>query len=1078
VHSTQTFTHEHCILFFCCIINTLQAQTNIQAFHRCGQTFVTWMESPMAQTYRIYRHAQPISLSNLAQAQYIVTLGQGSGRHITEEWRNNGFYTVVQTRFIIQDMGAELADGTGLMPYTTQVGETGYAYYAVTRVQDGQEILDIQSGINSTQSAVNEIVAEPCAVKVWQSQDGLSAVYTQFVDIKNWNITYDGFAYNYAVMKPQGYNPTQQYPMVIDLHCWGCRYNVTTENGSLFGIPVIYVYPDDAGRTWWFGFSKTHQYRPQWPDSNYGIPSEPATSGPIVNYTEQRVLRILDDIDKMGGYNYDPNRIYMWGNSMGGSGVISMASRYPDIIAAGYSSIGVTNYQVSHWNDVCSYLWGPTSLDLPVEIKGKHAQKIAQYSGQSVWDWQNAQLQMTQRMGDEMAYLATAHGDADIYVEWWNQGEPWYHIMQNTARRGGSGWTQNNGGHDWMNFKGTNLNWGWLTNQGEQWNFKKNYSFPAFTHLSSNTWTHHNLNVQYACPWNYAFQGEIIDTPTDWSVLLKMADNPSFASNFNPLQVDSATVDVTPRRLQQFHTAAGKAFSWNYKDDASGAILASGNLVADAFGLVTIPNLKLKKTARRLSIHAEDNVVLPTCNAPQNLTAISTQAHDVSLLWSVSMDAFHQNLRYRKVGTSNWQSLTLGTEITTILHNLDSCTMYECQIQSQCAGGLLSDFTQILNFSTDCPPSPNCDAPHNLLLVEANENTASLHWSASSDALHQTFQYRKTGALTWISMTLGSENTTTLVHLDSCSTYECRVQSQCAGGLTSDFTPVFVFHTDCPPPPVDCIAPHNLSLVGATTTTASLHWVANLDAFHQNFQYRKLGETIWQNITLGIENSLTLFHLDSCAHYEVQVQSICEAGLTSDFTPILTITTDCVPHEPLVCEHPFGLSLMDSAATQIGLAWAINNAATSYKIRYRPHNTTNWQMATSLNNSLTINDLLSCTYYETNIKAVCDTTESVWSATYIFKTLGCIIATENINGAEKVYIFPNPANDFLNVQNIGFLPINYELVNILGEKVQSERIFKGKSEFQINLKTLVAGSYFLILKNEKGEAVVKRFLRS
>jgi predicted peptidase len=1059
------------------IYTTLQAQTNIQAFHRCGQTFVTWTESPMAQTYRIYRHTQPISLSNLAQAQYLVTLGQGSGRHITEEWRNNGFYTVVQTRFVIQDMGSELADGTGLMPYTTQLGEEGQAYYAVTRVQDGQEILEIQSGINSTQVAVNESVAEPCAVKVWQSQDGLSAVYTQFVDIKNWNITYEGFAYNYAVMKPQGYNPNQQYPMVIDLHCWGCRYNVSTSGGALFGIPVIYVYPDDAGRTWWFGFSKTHQYRPQWPDSNYGIPSQPATSGPIVNYTEQRVWRILDELDQMGGYNYDPNRIYLWGNSMGGSGVVTMASRYPDLIAAGYASIPVTNYQTTHFSNECSVMWGIPALDLPVEIGGKHAQHLTQYSGQSIWDWQNTQLQNQQRMGDEMAYLATAHGDQDIYVEWWTQGEPWYKQMQDSTKRGGSGWTQHNGGHDWMNFKGTNLNWGFLTNQGAQWNFKKNYSFPAFTRFSNNTWSNHNLNIQYACPWNYDFLGQIIDTPQEWSVLLKLADHPSFSSQFN-VPLDSAKVDVTPRRLQQFQVTAGASYFWEYKDEITGTKIADGAVTADGFGLITIPNLKLKNQARRLTIKTDGIVVTPTCAAPQNLTAISTQAHDVSLLWSINMDALHQNLRYRKVGTSSWQSLSLlGNQITTILHNLDSCTMYECQMQAQCVGGILSDFTDILTFSTDCPPPPNCDAPQNLLLVEANESSASLHWTASSDALNHNFQYRKMGSSTWISLALGIGNTTTLVHLDSCSTYECRVQSRCIGSLLSDFTPIFIFHTECPPPPVDCIAPHNLMIAEVTLTTASLTWAANLDAFHQNFQYRKIGEITWQNITLGIENMLLLTNLDTCAHYEVQVQSICVAGLLSDFTPILTFATECTMIEPIVCDSPFGLILMDSAATKVGLAWADNFNATNFLVRYKPHNTSTWQTTTSTINSLTINNLVSCTYYDANVNAQCDTTESAWSANYIFKTLGCVIAENSLILKEKIVLYPNPADDFLNVKSEIFVPLKYQIVNILGEKVKNGVLINEKTEFQIELKELVSGSYFLILENLKGESVVKRFLR-
>jgi hypothetical protein len=169
--------------------------------------------------------------------------------------------------------------------------------------------------------------------------------------------------------------------------------------------------------------------------------------------------------------------------------------------------------------------------------------------------------------------------------------------------------------------------------------------------------------------------------------------------------------------------------------------------------------------------------------------------------------------------------------------------------------------------------------------------------------------------------------------------------------------------------------------------------------------------------------------------------------------------------------------LMDSAATQVGLAWADNNNATNYTIRYRPHNATVWQIATSSTNSLTISDLLPCTFYETNVKAICDTTESVWSATLVFKTLGCINGVNSFKLEEKIVLFPNPVDDFLNVKSEGFIPEKYEIVNILGEKVKNGVLIDEKTEFQIELKELVAGSYFLILENRKGESVVMKFVR-
>jgi hypothetical protein len=84
---------------------------------------------------------------------------------------------------------------------------------------------------------------------------------------------------------------------------------------------------------------------------------------------------------------------------------------------------------------------------------------------------------------------------------------------------------------------------------------------------------------------------------------------------------------------------------------------------------------------------------------------------------------------------------------------------------------------------------------------------------------------------------------------------------------------------------------------------------------------------------------------------------------------------------------------------------------------------------------------------------------------------------KTVTFTDKIILFPNPAGDFLNVKTEKFIPQKYEIVNVLGEKISSEAILGVKTEFQIDLKNLVSGIYFLILANDKGENLIRQFVR-
>ena len=110
--------------------------------------------------------------------------------------------------------------------------------------------------------------------------------------------------------------------------------------------------------------------------------------------------------------------------------------------------------------------------------------------------------------------------------------------------------------------------------------FRRNRSYPAFGNSSINNDPgpgdpkvgdmEGGINLGFT--WN-----QVVDEATRWSATLS-----------NDLCQAEMTVDVTPRRCQKFKPAAGAKCAWS--NTAGG----SGEVVADAYGLVTIRQVKIK----------------------------------------------------------------------------------------------------------------------------------------------------------------------------------------------------------------------------------------------------------------------------------------------------------------------------------------------------------------------------------------------------------------------------------------------------------------------------------------------------
>ncbi len=133
---------------------------------------------------------------------------------------------------------------------------------------------------------------------------------TGFIDRK---VTIRNTAYRYQVYVPADFNPSQKWPVIVFLHdnaARGVDGLRQTETGlasvirrDRARVPAIVVFPQAN------------------PSSRWSSPT-----------MQEQVLACLDAAARE--FNGDADRVYLIGYSMGGQGVLRLASRWPDRFAA------------------------------------------------------------------------------------------------------------------------------------------------------------------------------------------------------------------------------------------------------------------------------------------------------------------------------------------------------------------------------------------------------------------------------------------------------------------------------------------------------------------------------------------------------------------------------------------------------------------------------------------------------------------------------------------------------------------------------------------------------------------------
>ena len=619
--------------------------TGLQVFNHSGQSFLTWQEdtSVTGEGYNVYRSTSPITTANIAQAQKL-TAKWGPLNDNTSHNALTGEYA--PANYVIQDLGTALSDDQGLFVYTTQPGEAGNVYYAVTEVINGVEDQTLTASVNALASSLAETIAAPQAVFVSQINNGNGRVYTQYMDYANWNPTFEGYAYNYSVALPVNYDPNVAWPMRLMPHAYGERYRV--ESNSDFGWPVIEVFPDDGGartghiNTWWYGFSADH---------NYITDGDIPTSGHIENFTEQRLFQMMDQV--RANFNVDPQAIHIQGNSMGASGALALGMRYGDYFSWIYASLPMTNYATNPlFQGQLESLWGTQASNLPIVNKGPYASRLTKYNNTGVYDWMNLQQMAGVMRAEPMALLMVGHGKIDDVIDWQTQGAPIVAALNN-ARVAFTAENRNNWDHNWMGFDFQNTAmFGVPDGVKSDWIFRKDAALIGFSNASGSGPLvspltgddFYNFALDWSVPWNN-FGPAMVDTANQFSVTLRS-------------RAGAQTADITPQRTLAFKVAPGQSVTWQNTDLTTNQVLQSGTVTADSSGLVTIPGVQvLTGNGNRLALNAVSSG--PVVQSPVGTTPLLSP----TITWSASSGAATYDVFVKNLTTG--QSPVIQSTVTT-----------------------------------------------------------------------------------------------------------------------------------------------------------------------------------------------------------------------------------------------------------------------------------------------------------------------------------------------------------------------------------------------------------------------------
>ena len=502
--------------------------------------------------YRIYRSKQKITPDTLPDAQLVgeadvLCAYDQSMKVITS--KGEYYDKREQPASIIPTYCIE--EGKSIMPgeafYMHTPAEEGAFYYAVTVVMDGTENT---AAISDANSLPNPITEKPGPIKpVFQ--------YISEHDYRGRHYTNHKY---YCWPAPPCSSLPTQHPQVVTL-----SFPATFKNGGGLQVGNLEGLPGDDFMALEFqdrfGFGGHIAY-------NQGVGTLLSVKDSRVDYFSERYVQYLLAW-VFERFNIDRKRVQTYGLITG------FAMRHPELVKmhrSGPFEIDC-DLKFNHAAPALMGMYGPPELAMTTD-------------GIKAWDLADIGAQFRRDPAKDVPYfVATIFGkESGHAIEYGWQDDP-------------KGWAALRDGRQC--FVGA---WGGgtidpaLSSLLARWPADK--SMPAFSNCSLDDYPGNGdpsdgdvrgqINGHLA--WDY---DSIVEKPDRWEMTVFLGST---------ARAETCTVDITPRHCTAFKPKAGEKFKWTNTVLADGKLVATGELTADKWGLLTISQTVVTKGKNRIVI--------------------------------------------------------------------------------------------------------------------------------------------------------------------------------------------------------------------------------------------------------------------------------------------------------------------------------------------------------------------------------------------------------------------------------------------------------------------------------------------
>ena len=597
--------------------NVPQQVTGVNAFHRAGQTFITWkeiedlvgkdavkwrdlkalldrMDKTREVRYCVYRHTDPITADNIHGAERIATVRPLScwnvnGRNIERPiddtiaskyflgWgHGNPFGRATPDgrygldcpvdRLGIRDGEKPLPRGTGLYVHTPDAA--GDAYYAVVTSVNGTQNTKDFSAANALTRPVAEVkgAGEPVLQgelprpPFW-SYPGKRLHHVRWVAPPLVNLPSQ--YYNWSVALPP--KLTNGHALELCFHrdrgsYWRTHYRIERDS-------IVLCPHDFPVATWWYGY---HESLGTLKSFRQGV---------VHNYTERRLLAFIDWAAKK--WPVDRNRVLVTGTAYsGGSGALHLGLKHPGVFALICSGHGIPDY-AGAIRDTKGQRRKRT-LDPVQRVCGKLEWDLKAHTGKSVWD----ELNLTKliRESPATADLPLVAMSAQHYVArglW-----PGYHQFFNTMLEKRHALMATFG---WYGARIVPVSRTGTSPATVRLDIARDRSLLAFRGPGTGVLQKPKGGMG---GFNMSFRWkDVVDTADRYEVTVFWAH-----------RGDKIKTPVTIRRPQAFKVEVGKTYAWVNRSLDGKTELQKGQVTVGDDGLLTVPGFVVHKAGTRLGV--------------------------------------------------------------------------------------------------------------------------------------------------------------------------------------------------------------------------------------------------------------------------------------------------------------------------------------------------------------------------------------------------------------------------------------------------------------------------------------------